>query len=272
MKKLLIILIVIFLQKTAYSQSDCDPISTFPWTESFEENRTELPPCWTQDRGWGWDGQMWSVVDNLMGPPPTAHSGNYKVLISLYCRSDSYHRQSLITPIFDLSEVDDPVLSFWHIALGYGFLSIFYKDSSDKDWRNWRYFSQNVMDWQKEVIHLPNKSSHYQIAFIGIHPGGNYAELQLDNIFISDGEIDDLLVSSYHTDKYSVYPNPVQDYVSISGIEPQRITLYDGIGRVVLTKTDYSNSIDMSHLSQGLYLLHIISDKGTVYTKKLIKQ
>jgi len=68
------------------------------------------------------------------------------------------------------------------------------------------------------------------------------------------------------------FPNPTQDYVSISGIEPQLITLYDGMGRAVLTQTDGTNTIDMSHLSKGIYLLHIISDEGIVYTKKIIKQ
>ena len=69
-----------------------------------------------------------------------------------------------------------------------------------------------------------------------------------------------------------VFPNPVQDYISISGIQPQSVTLYDGMGRVVFTQTDYTDNIDMSHLSKGIYLLHIISNEGTVYIKKLIKQ
>ena len=69
-----------------------------------------------------------------------------------------------------------------------------------------------------------------------------------------------------------VSPNPVRDYITISGIEPQTITLYDAIGRIVFTQTDYSDRIDVSHLSQGLYFLHIISGKGTVFTKKILKQ
>ena len=267
MKKLWILLIVIFLLKTSYSQIVCDPISTFPWTEGFEEV-VENGTCWTQKGDW--DGQVWTVVDNLMGPPPAAHSGNYKAFISLYCNSDSGHERWFISPIFDLSEVDDPVLSFFHIALGGSYLIFLYKDSSDR-WMHWQLFSYDVMDWQKEVVHLPNKSSNYQFALAAIH-GGSYGEIQLDDIFVSDGEIKDLSVLSHHTDNFSVSPNPVQDYISISGIEPQTITLYDAIGRIVLTQTDYTNSIDVSHLPQGLYFLHIISDKGTVFTKKFLKK
>ena len=69
-----------------------------------------------------------------------------------------------------------------------------------------------------------------------------------------------------------LYPNPVHDHLYISGISSQAITLYDAQGKVVLTQTDHSNSINMSQLPQGLYLLHIISDMGTVYVQKLIKQ
>ena len=88
------------------------------------------------------------------------------------------------------------------------------------------------------------------------------SEMDFDGDNVHEGEVVTLVVS----------PNPIQDYVSISGIEPQRITLYDVVGRVVLAQTNYTNRIDVSHLPQVLYFLHIISDKGTVYTKKLIKQ
>jgi hypothetical protein len=69
-----------------------------------------------------------------------------------------------------------------------------------------------------------------------------------------------------------IYPNPVQDVATISGINSQSIVLYDAQGRMILTKTDNFNKIDMRHLSQGFYFLKIITDTGAVYVEKLIKQ
>jgi len=261
MKKLGV-LILIFLLKTGYCQSDCDTISTFPWAEGFEENGTELPLCWTQKRGW--DDKNWTIVENF------AHSGNYKAFISLYCPSDTGHEQWLITPVFDLSDVEDPVLSFCYIAFGGGFLYVYCEDSAG--WRGVWCSSRNTMGWQQEVIHLPYKSSNYKIIFAGIHLGGGYAEIQLDDIFISDGEIEDLSVLSYHTDNCFVSPNPVRNHITILGVEPQMMTIYNTIGQIVFTQTDYSNSIDVSHLANGIYFLKIVLEDGSQQVRKFVKE
>ena len=70
----------------------------------------------------------------------------------------------------------------------------------------------------------------------------------------------------------TVAPNPVQNTVTISGVNAQLTTLYDGQGRVVFSATGHIDKINMTHLPKGIYLLHIISDKGAFYVEKLIKQ
>jgi hypothetical protein len=217
-----------------------------------------------------WDGQEWSAVHNSTGPPPAAHHGQHKAFISLYCPSETGHGQGLFTPVFDLSEVENPVLSFCHLALGPAFIAVWYKNTADSYWIPLQVFSWNIMDWQREIIPLPDKSNHYQIVFVGHHYGGGYGELHLDNISITDGE-PELSISSNFKDNFSVAPNPVHDYVTISGIHPQMVTIYDAQGRKILTETDHTNRINMAHFQKGLYFLHIISDTGTVHVQKVIK-
>jgi hypothetical protein len=69
-----------------------------------------------------------------------------------------------------------------------------------------------------------------------------------------------------------VSPNPVHDYLTISGIHSGKITLYDWQGRTVLAKIEQINGIDMRSLPNGIYLLHIITDSGTVSVEKIIKE
>jgi hypothetical protein len=69
-----------------------------------------------------------------------------------------------------------------------------------------------------------------------------------------------------------ISPNPVHDIVNISGIYPQQIILYDWQGREILTKTGYTDKINMMHFSKGLYFMRIVSDRGTVSVHKLVKQ
>ena len=266
MKKILSITTILFLlSNVGYSQEDCPPIATFPYREGFENNEVEFPPCWeltTITLHWSWE-----VVPASAGAP--AHNGNYKIRAFGDCSSDITHNSTLVTPVFDLSNLNNPVLNFWFTKTGSGHLGVCYKDFSSETWTTLTFLSEDVPNWQYETILLPNRSNQYQIQFWGIFSGGEFCEIQLDDISVSDGG---LSVLPYHTDNYVVGPNPVQDYVAISGIYPQKITLYDTQGRILLTKTDSFNKIDMSHLSKGLYFLHIISDKGTVYVEKLIKQ
>ena len=77
-------------------------------------------------------------------------------------------------------------------------------------------------------------------------------------------------ISSENSPPLIVYPNPATDYIDISGISPQIITLYDLQGRIVLSKTN-TNYIEIGHLPKGLYFLHIFSDKGDFFAQKLNK-
>lgn len=76
--------------------------------------------------------------------------------------------------------------------------------------------------------------------------------------------------------KFSVSPNPANDFVTISNadnISVKAISITDLNGRVVKQNT-YSNvtnvQVNVSDLASGVYMMSISSDKGSV-TKKIIK-
>jgi len=190
MKKFLFITAAIFLlANVAYSQ--CEPISTFPWTEGFENNGTNLPPCWEEEVGSGWDWN-WAVVPESVGIPATAHGGEYKAQISLGFFGLPVYWTRLITPVFDLSAVDEPVLNFWHTQTGPCHLAVYYKNSPNGGWTLLKSFFigevGNIPDWQEDRIMLPEKSDYYQIAFRGTFLGGGLADIQLDDISITGNE------------------------------------------------------------------------------------
>ena len=70
-----------------------------------------------------------------------------------------------------------------------------------------------------------------------------------------------------------VMPNPVNDYVTISGNDINDITIYNNIGVMVDRYDVEGNSIkvDMKHYNSGLYLITINSEEGNV-VKKIIKK
>ena len=188
MKKFLFVTVAFFLlTHVVYSQ--CEPISSFPWAEGFENIGTELPPCWEQEilvsPEW-----HWNIVPKSVGTPATAHGGISKAQIFLDFLGAPFYKTRLITPVFDLSVINDPKLYFWHTQTGPCFLMVYYRNSPSGEWilleSSYIWGDANIPDWQEEIILLPEKSDYYQIAFTGMFNGGGIADLQLDDISIGE--------------------------------------------------------------------------------------
>ena len=66
----------------------------------------------------------------------------------------------------------------------------------------------------------------------------------------------------------SIYPNPVSETVSIEGLEPAEVQVYNTLGQMVKTVKD-SHEINMAGLPQGLYLLRIADTEGRSHTARV---
>ncbi len=69
---------------------------------------------------------------------------------------------------------------------------------------------------------------------------------------------------------FSIYPNPVKNLLNIknkSNIEISSISIYNTLGQLIQVNTKPSQTIDVSELKSGNYLVKIVSDKGTSNTK-----
>ena len=69
----------------------------------------------------------------------------------------------------------------------------------------------------------------------------------------------------------SIYPNPTSDMVYIDGNYFQlKVVVYDILGKQVINKS-ITNSIDISQLEKGVYILQL-SDGVKLTTKRIIKK
>jgi hypothetical protein len=100
-----------------------------------------------------------------------------------------------------------------------------------------------------------------------------------DNLKVKASSVDSLLDTqdiAISENKFSVYPNPAKNTINISNTDGflNSVEMADINGRVVKT-VKYSNAnevqISIADLAQGIYMMKIVSDKGTV-TKKIIKE
>jgi len=69
----------------------------------------------------------------------------------------------------------------------------------------------------------------------------------------------------------SIYPNPVKDFLTIDSQEKiTKVEIYSITGKKVQEKKSNFNSIHISGLSHGIYIIKICFDKEFIF-KKIIK-
>ena len=68
-----------------------------------------------------------------------------------------------------------------------------------------------------------------------------------------------------------VFPNPVSDILSINGLKDATVRLFSANGNEVMSFTRFSgNSIDVSSLPAGIYIMNINTPEGYVARKKIV--
>ena len=144
----------------------CDALTTFPYTEGFENNG-DMPTCWTQEYVTGSLDWLFQNGGNTSSNIDSAHGGSYNA----YLYSSSDYVTKLVSPVFDLSNVTDPYVSFWHAqpiwSSDQDELTVYYRTSSTAEWQQLAQYTSSITDWTFDSIALPSPSSTYQIAFEG---------------------------------------------------------------------------------------------------------
>ena len=73
--------------------------------------------------------------------------------------------------------------------------------------------------------------------------------------------------------KLSIQPNPVTDYLTISGQNIESVKVFNMIGRLVISDTDSTrdNKLNVSSLKNGIYLGYINDQKQFKFIKKITR-
>ncbi|TAE69401.1 MAG: T9SS C-terminal target domain-containing protein [Bacteroidetes bacterium] len=76
------------------------------------------------------------------------------------------------------------------------------------------------------------------------------------------------------TKNWTIYPNPAQDFIHLSGELPEKIIIIDALGKTYFEKNIEKGftfeTIDVSTLKDGIYFVKGIFNKNQFYTKKII--
>ena len=160
---------------------------------------------------------------------------------------------------------------------------------------NIQIFENNGTDFTQTNVGTWEKDTWYDVTITGdgedvyyylngelVHTGQllyNIDEIRFahDNYsgaaFIDDVIInyDVLSVQDVAPNSWAIYPNPVKDILNLEGLNTvESYVIYDVSGRKLEEADNNTQQINLSHLSNGVYLLQVNTDKGQV-SKKFIK-
>ena len=102
----------------------------------------------------------------------------------------------------------------------------------------------------------------------------DYAKSDLRIYIIHDG-YDNTDETTSIAPPFTLYPNPVKDKLTIrysDETQLEQVTLFDMAGRLINTKSNCLESIDMSTIPAGVYMLRVTMKDGANYHEKIVKE
>lgn len=79
---------------------------------------------------------------------------------------------------------------------------------------------------------------------------------------------------SFQTNNFMIYPNPAGDIIHIAieqNLSVDAIRIYNQLGQMIMVQEEFSGSVDISTLPQGLYIVEVISNATSIKKKIIVR-
>jgi hypothetical protein len=249
-------------------------ISTFPWTETFEDS-SPTRASWTQVYETNNVDWTFAAAATTGSTGVIAFAGTK--FANFPANTTSADKTKLVSPPLNTANLTSPKISFYLINP---------QQNGNANWVRVYYRLSATGAWNLHMQFQPPLSSWYLFANIGMPPNiyqvaiecentQGYSTL-IDNVTISNNDLlstNDISKLSKTSIKY--YPNPAKDVLNyVSDEKLQEINIYDGAGKKVQTNRVDMNqgNINVSALSSGMYIISGKTEKGETETFKMIKK
>ncbi len=125
---------------------------------------------------------------------------------------------------------------------------------------------------KSHVITGLNSSTQYSFVVTAEDPSGTPADNNPISLSATTLEEEEETVLNLESSRFAIrlYPNPVKNSLTISGMKLNSVSVYSLSGQRLLTTI--SNSVDMSKLKSGIYLLTIEKPDGEEFQTKILKE
>ena len=215
-----------------------------------------------------WQSEIISGTDNWTLDPGYVHPNNTAFFIWLGGEA------RLESVALDISSVTTPALNFKRKQIqgttDVDELSVWYRNSPEDEWHSLANYIFPTENWETETLDLPNPSSQYQIAFVGI--GNNGEGVYVDDVAVGKKSL--VGIASHSGVMAEAHPNPTTGKALLqTSILEGEAFLYDMYGKYVSTSviSGGRTEIDLGGYAKGVYAVRLYGDGNTVIVK-LVKE
>ena len=134
---------------------------------------------------------------------------------------------------------------------------------------NTEFVANSASMFRTETVDLSAYAGNEHVVVKFVLTSGYGNNVWLDNIQISNVP---LAVGEIDNEGLAIFPNPVNDVLNINYNKTiNQIDIYDVYGKLVKTFTTVGNSINVSDLSEGVYMLNMQTEEGVI-VRKIVKE
>lgn len=175
----------------------------------------------------------------------------------------------LISPTIDVSNYTSLSLSFDYIMQIYqNFGNMKVEVWNGTTWIQLLYKDIDVNLTNVSFDVLAYKNASFKVRFTYNDEGGWGWGLGIDNFNLSGT----LSNESFVVQNNKVFPNPVKDFLTIDVQEPiEKVSILDVSGKIIAQPNTISNTVDVSNLQSGIYLVNYTANHKN-YVSKIVKQ
>ncbi|WP_237274855.1 fibronectin type III domain-containing protein [Tenacibaculum ovolyticum] len=180
-------------------KTPCNIINA-PYTYDIEQQNTNsiIENCWVgtpivNDTNYYWEAQYSTYNNNLSTGPYKSNNGDKYFRTPPFKTSNIGDEANLLSPIINISSLNEPVLNFYSFMYGENTGSLHVDVFNNGEWTNDVFTLEGSQqfshkdEWSEHFIDLSNFSNTVQIRFRAISGGGyNTTEIDIDDISIID--------------------------------------------------------------------------------------
>ncbi|MGJ8683006.1 MAG: T9SS type A sorting domain-containing protein [Nonlabens sp.] len=132
-------------------------------------------------------------------------------------------------------------------------------------------YTNTALDtWETATFSFTASDTFAVVYLRSLNTTGGADEVFFDNFSLtaSTASIDDFSIANV-----KMYPNPASDVLTIettNGMNIATVEVFDILGKEIMNTPLQNNTLNVSELTQGLYLVKMTSDEGTSISQKLV--